>query len=122
MFALICTVYFLGAIPMYALIDKFHQSKQDELYRERLKEQEEERNDPKYNLPRQKEVVEMCMKPGHAEEIQEIIGKKMYFDIIIKYQYAELKHSCFALIKAIAEKEGWEVYYDPVCTWNIYGW
>ncbi len=119
MFSLMFVMYALGAIPMYGLIDKWHQTKIDRSLAEEYVKIKAEQADPKYNLPRQKELID-SMHGRYLKDMEKLLGKKTYNEIILKYQYAELRWLEYAFIKAVAEKEGWEVYYDPIVKNNIY--
>lgn len=120
MFGLIFMMYFVGAVPMYYLIDKKHKKKQKEKYHERMTGYIEEQADPKYNLPRQKEVIDMINDMSYRDKVDDILGDGKMMEMIMKYRYADIRTLHYAVIKSIAEKEGWEVYYHPFLKYNIY--
>lgn len=116
--AIMFTSIFLTSLPMYGLIKIGQQEKLREYSAEELKVIKKEQQDPKYNLRRQKEIVELTN--GRQKEFREILGKEEYNQIIHLYHNSEIKYLDYAFIEAVAKNEGWEIYYHPVLKSTIY--
>ena len=117
MFGILIGSLLAGALPMFVAGETVHGVKEMSLAEmmeaetERLIE--EEKKNPKYNIPRQEhieKVVGSC--EGWEKEFYPVLGWEPTVRLFIA-SAPKAEHMRAAFVKAISEKEGWTIWYDP---------